>query len=70
MIQVTFTRDDACCNKAMWRRGQVWPNEGCVMHKNGKSRSGRARLSSEIASGLGIGDVMPAVRLLSRLLMN
>jgi len=70
MIQVTFTMHDACCNKTVWRRGQVWSNEGCVMHQTGKSRSGRVRLSSEIASGLGIGDVMPAFHLLLRLLMN
>lgn len=67
-MQVTFTRDDACCNKSVWRTGQVWANEGCVMHKNGKSGSGRARMSSEIASGLGIGDVTPASHLLLRLL--
>ena len=70
MMQVTFTRDDGCCNKTMWRRGQVWPNEGCVMHKNCKSHSGLARLTSEIARILGIGDVMSAFNLLPRLLMN
>jgi hypothetical protein len=69
-MQVTFTRDDASCNKSVWRRGQVWPDEGCVMHQNGKSRSGRAKVTSEIACGLGIGDVMPGFCLLLRLLMT
>jgi hypothetical protein len=48
----------------------VWPNEGCVMRKNWKSRSGRARASFKVASGLGIGDVMPTFRLLLRLTMT
>jgi len=40
------------------------------MHKDDKSRSGRTRVSSEIANGLRIGDVMLAFHLLLRLLMT